>query len=100
MGKTKRTMATLVPAMTTENLWRTATERWHEGLQGPLLEGLCLGLSGHGCIPRYKGIGSVSGIAVCVLSSLSLWDRNNSKKMHFLYSCCGQAGRLGKELKE
>lgn len=75
MGKTKRTMVTLVPTVTTEYLWRTATERWHKGLQGKLLEGLCLGLSDHGCIPRCKGIRSVSSNAVRVVFVLSMGQK-------------------------
>lgn len=63
---------TLVP--TIDNyLWKTATGRRHKALRGSCWkEGLCLHLGGHGCIPRCKGIRSVSSVTVCVKSSSSL----------------------------
>lgn len=64
---------TLVP--TTDNRISLEDGTWEkaQALQGQLPEGRPVGALGdHGCIPRCKGIRSVSGVTVCVKSSSSL----------------------------
>lgn len=65
---------TLVPTTDNRVSLEDGDREKEQGASGAVAgrEGLCLHLGDHGCIPRCKGIRSVSGVTVCVKSSSSL----------------------------